>query len=190
MRSKIVIVGNGTSILDQEYGQIIDEYETVVRFNNYGTRGFEKYAGLKTDIWFNVVNFLDKKNEWRMREPYEKIYIHSWEWDERKDKLFLDFKDFYKDKAKNFIEKTKPEIIKEIQEFAGDRSYSGLSTGLIAVWIMLKKYPSVDIIGFDWWNTDKHHYNDNAIRGTLHQPLKEKNIFNKLMGKQSVFLVN
>lgn len=59
MQSKIIIVGNGTSILNKEYGHFIDSYETVIRFNNYGTRGFEKFAGKKTDIWFNVVNFLE-----------------------------------------------------------------------------------------------------------------------------------
>ena len=29
------------------------------------------------------------------------------------------------------------------------------------------------ITGFDWWNTDKHHYGDNEKRGTLHKPIEE-----------------
>ena len=91
MNSKIIIVGNGTSILEKENGAIIDSYEKVVRFNNYGTKDFEKFSGLKTNIWFNVVDFADKKNEWRMHENYEKIYIHSWEPDSEKDKLFINY---------------------------------------------------------------------------------------------------
>ena len=190
MHSKIIIVGNGTSILNKAFGQLIDDYETVLRFNNYGTKGFEKFSGIKTDIWFNVVNFPDKKKEWRMSEPYRKIYLHSWEWDKNKDKLFIEFQDFYKEKNVGFIEKTQKNIIEEIQQFAGDFLYSGISTGLIAIWMMLKQYDSVDIIGFDWWETDNHHYNDNAIRGTLHQPIKEKLIIDKLRDNGKVYFIN
>ena len=189
MNSKIIIVGNGTTILEKENGKLIDSYETVVRFNNYGTNGFEKFAGKKTDIWFNVINFVNKENEWRMKEFYKKIYLHSWEWDLDKNSLFLDFKKFFKDKEEDFIETTKPQIIKEIQNFANDFSYSGISTGLIAIWIMLKYHISVDIIGFDWWSTEKHHYNDNAIRGTLHKPDKEKVIIDKLQEKGMLFFI-
>lgn len=189
MNSKIIIVGNGTSILEKENGIIIDSYEKVVRFNNYGTKGFEKFSGLRTDIWFNVIDFVDKKNEWRMDENYEKIYTHSWEPNPEKDKLFINFKNFYKNKPENFIEKISHELIKEIVVYSDDPTYTGISTGLIAIWFLLKKYSSVDITGFDWWDTDKHHYNDNAIRGTLHQPLKENIIIERLCSDGKIFKI-
>jgi hypothetical protein len=178
--SSILIVGNGTSLLNEEYGEKINSYTKVVRFNNYGTRDFEKYAGSKTNIWFNVINFLDKENEWRMNQNYDKVFVHSWEPDPQKDKLFLNFKEYYKNKSENFLEKIPHTIIQEIVNYSKDPSYTGISTGLIAIWFLLKFHQSVDIIGFDWWDTEKHHYNDNAIRGNLHKPQKEKEIINNL----------
>jgi hypothetical protein len=46
----IALIGNSDSILDEEYGYIIDSHKQVVRFNNAITEGFEKYVGSKTDI--------------------------------------------------------------------------------------------------------------------------------------------
>ena len=46
----IALVGNSDSILDEEYGELIDSHKQVVRFNNAITEGFEKYVGSKTDI--------------------------------------------------------------------------------------------------------------------------------------------
>lgn len=178
--SSILIVGNGTSLLNKEHGEKINSYAKVVRFNNYGTRGFEKYAGLKTDIWFNVIDFLKKENEWRMNQNYDKVYIHSWEPDPQKDKLFLNFKEYYKNKPEKFLEKIPHSLIQEIVNYSNDSKYTSISTGLIAIWLLLKEYFTVDIIGFDWWDTEKHHYNDNAPRGNLHQPQKEKEIINNL----------
>jgi hypothetical protein len=190
MNRPIIIVGNGCSILNKEYGKLIDSYSKVVRFNNYGTRGFEKYAGLKTDIWFNVIDFDHKENEWRMSENYDKIYLHSWEPDIKKDKLFLNFKNFYINKPEYFVEKISHNLIAEIVNYSQDSTYKGISTGLIAIWFFLKQYKSVDIIGFDWWHTDKHHYNDNAVRGSLHQPQKEKKIIEKLHQEQKVYFLD
>lgn len=190
MNSKIIIIGNGTSILDREYGKKIDSYSKVVRFNNYGTRGFEKYAGLKTNIWFNVIDFKNKENEWRMNEKYEKIYLHSWEPNPEKDELLINFKNFYKHKNDSFLEKISHDLIKEIVTYSDDPTYVGISTGLIAIWLFLKEYESVDIIGFDWWDTEKHHYNDNAIRGNLHKPQKEKEIINNLHKEGKVYFLS
>ncbi len=48
---RIIVIGNGSSVLDHEYGSIIDsgEYD-VCRFNNFRTEGFEKHIGSRTDI--------------------------------------------------------------------------------------------------------------------------------------------
>ena len=189
MKSEIIIVGNGTSILDKEYGEKINSYSKVVRFNNYGTRGFEKYAGLKTNIWFNVVDFNNKENEWRMNENYEKIYIHSWEPNSEKDELLINFKNFYKHKDDSFLEKIPHNLIKEIVKYSDDPTYTKISTGLIAIWFFLKEYKSVDIIGFDWWGTEKHHYNDNFSRGNMHKPKIEKQIIDKLIKKNKINII-
>lgn len=49
---KIVLIGNGASLLNQNLGKIIDtQFDEVVRFNNFQIKGFEKDVGTKTTIW-------------------------------------------------------------------------------------------------------------------------------------------
>mmetsp|Transcript_25667 Transcript_25667/g.42964 ORF Transcript_25667/g.42964 Transcript_25667/m.42964 type:complete len:410 (-) Transcript_25667:62-1291(-) len=49
--NSIVVVGNGQSVLSTGLGARIDEFEEVVRFNFYQTRGFEPDVGSKTTTW-------------------------------------------------------------------------------------------------------------------------------------------
>jgi len=51
----IVFVGNGTAVTDKKMGEKIDSFDTVVRFNNYQTEGFEEYVGTKTNIWITRI---------------------------------------------------------------------------------------------------------------------------------------
>ena len=52
---KILLLGNGSSILDYEYGDIIDSnFDFIFRINRFRTINFEKYVGSKTDAWITV----------------------------------------------------------------------------------------------------------------------------------------
>ena len=48
---KIIIIGNSPTITSSKLGKVIDEFETIVRFNNFVTDGYEQFVGSKTDIW-------------------------------------------------------------------------------------------------------------------------------------------
>ena len=49
---KILVIGNGSSVMDDGFGSIVDsEFDVVVRFNRFKTKGYEKYVGTKTDVW-------------------------------------------------------------------------------------------------------------------------------------------
>lgn len=50
LKNKILLVGNGPSVLQHEVGYLIDMYETVVRFNNFQIKGYEQYVGQRTTI--------------------------------------------------------------------------------------------------------------------------------------------
>jgi len=50
-KSKVIIVGNSPSILEKDYGDIIDSYDVVIRVNRCITEGYEKHIGKKIDIW-------------------------------------------------------------------------------------------------------------------------------------------
>ena len=46
-----IIVGNGRSVLGGGAGACVDQFATVMRFNDFQISGFEKDVGKKTDIW-------------------------------------------------------------------------------------------------------------------------------------------
>lgn len=50
LKERIVVVGNGPSVLNTKYGDLIDSFGSVVRFNNFVTEGYEEYVGRRTDI--------------------------------------------------------------------------------------------------------------------------------------------
>ena len=81
--SNLIIVGNGSSLIDHKNGSLIDSFDTVVRFNSYKIKGYEEYTGKKTNIWFTV-------NLAHIEEVhyYDRVIEHSWEWSSEKDKIF------------------------------------------------------------------------------------------------------
>ena len=53
---QILIIGNGNSILNNQFGQIIDTFPIVARINNYLISEYQNFIGSKTDIWFHGAN--------------------------------------------------------------------------------------------------------------------------------------
>lgn len=178
MDTDIILVGNGPSILGTKLGKFIDSHELVVRFNNFNTsQYFSDDVGTKTDYWFNTINY-DNKNT--RDYNLERIYLHSWKW--KDDKLTHDYATFFIEKfgKDKIFYRTKESDIKEMMDFMGN-NYFPYSTGAIAAWLLLKEHQVLNLVGFDWWKpSDKHHYNDSAVRGTLHKPEKEYEFFMKL----------
>lgn len=69
---KVIVIGNGSSVLNEKKGEIIDKFKDVVRFNNYIVRGYEDYIGSKTTIWAR--NNSNRTKE-RKNEDFEQIII-------------------------------------------------------------------------------------------------------------------
>ena len=50
---KVILIGNGSSVLDNKMGEYIDsEFDLVYRINRFETKGFENYVGNRVDGWF------------------------------------------------------------------------------------------------------------------------------------------
>jgi len=49
--ARLVLVGNGPSVLKGELGAKIDGFDEIVRFNRYRLVGFEKHTGTRTTFW-------------------------------------------------------------------------------------------------------------------------------------------
>jgi len=166
----IIIVGNGTSILDKKNGKLIDSFDEVVRFNSFRIKGYEEYTGEKTTTWFTC-------NSHHIKEinSFKSVYVHTWEWDKNKCQLFKSF------------HKVRDDCIKTDRGFVRSSiPLSTPSTGLIAIYMILQNFPKVTITGFDWWDREDHHYADKQIRGTLHKPKEELEFIKKLIDSDRV----
>lgn len=182
----VIIVGNGPSLLEKENGQLIDSFDVVVRFNSFTTTNYEKHTGVKTDYWFNTINIQNKANAPQTQIVYKRVYWHSWMWNPEKDNGWNSFVEFYKNTSVELI-KTQRETVVEMQQYMQNRTYFTYSTGAIAIWLMLKEHQQVTITGFDWWNqSENHHYNDKAPRGTIHKPELELLFVNRLMNENKL----
>tara|TARA_E500000318_G_C3562034_1_gene213921 strand:+ start:882 stop:1382 length:501 start_codon:yes stop_codon:yes gene_type:complete len=157
----IILVGNGSSLLERTKGDEIDSYNKIVRFNSFKIKGFKDHVGSKTNVWFTV-----NRTHINRIHDFDEVYFHSWA---REENCLL-YADFLKFRS---VEKIKQETIKET-------GMHNPSTGLIAIFHFLKEHRQIDLIGFDWWVRDKHHYGDDEKRGTLHDPKKELQIISKL----------
>lgn len=53
---KVILIGNGPSVIKNPKGLFIDKFDIVIRFNSYVINGYEKFVGTKTDIWATTHN--------------------------------------------------------------------------------------------------------------------------------------
>ena len=177
MKKTIVVVGNGGSILDQNKGRAINGYDDVVRFNNFKITGFETDVGTKTTIWFTCNCNLTKS-----QMKYDEVYFHSWQWDKSKVPCYATIKEYHPN-----IKTVKRKHCEELKSQIPNYPHLGFSTGLLAINILLKKYDTLDLIGFDWHNDAfQHHYGDTEPRGDLHQPHLEHQYIMQLHKKGKI----
>jgi hypothetical protein len=173
MKNNIILVGNGSSIIDKPRGKKIDSFDNVVRFNNFRLPDkLKEFTGKKTDIWFTCSTYhIDKINS------YKKIIVHSWDSNENNCMIYSKIKKYRSDAIK-----IKKKLIDKVP-------CKDPSTGLIAIYYFLDHFNIITLLGFDWWERNTHHYADNEIRGNLHDPEREFLVIKKLsMQKRVKFL--
>ncbi len=191
MNDKILIIANGPSILNQNFGTEIDKFQEVARINNFQLDGFEKHIGSKTTIWFNGGNQNLKKPNFYPKEVVVFIPYEILERKEQKVKKKLpirlgmnsdDYIVIRKEKMKEYEEKSK---IK--------RPTTGFNSILWAV----DNYKEVIIHGFDFFQDSKEHYYDSYImkkisnlkimrKGQKHDNIGEKKFIQSLINKNKV----
>lgn len=177
---KIILIGNGSSVLDFEKGLVIDTFDIIVRFNNFQIKNYEKYVGTKTNYWFTWHDFHSKNNL-----NIDKIYFHSWVEHKEKDKNYNKIIQKYKN-----VVTVNHNILSEIRLEVPEYPHNSFSTGLIATHLMLKEHQKIYICGFDWWQKrERHHYSDDAQAGTLHHPKLEYQYFKKFIDLDKISLL-
>ncbi len=183
MARRVIIVGNGSSLIGGRRGEAIDGHDEIVRFNLFKTGPFSRDVGSRTTIWFNNRDASPPTIRAMLREHrFREIHIHTWTGTEAAAASFREA--LAAEGSATPVHEVAKSQIAEMREFLG-LPYSLFSTGAIGVWSLLKRYERVTLTGFDWWDSPArmHYYSDrdpfpDPSKG--HQPRTEKVFFDKL----------
>ena len=78
---KIVVIGNGSGLLEKENGYKIDTFDYVVRMGNCPLRGYEKYVGTKTDMlrlnWNRIIHINQQSSANSLHERKKDYYKYT-----------------------------------------------------------------------------------------------------------------
>jgi len=175
----VLLVGNGSSVLEKDYSKAIDSYEFVIRFN-YAIEEFHKfqYCGKKIDAWFysikdsqrciSVYNNAKIKAKHCIRHDYDPINIGEYQYHIPKP---------FRRKFNESLNLVMPKKA---------------STGLCAINYLIEycNTKSITLIGFDSFNTG-NYYNKKNIASKWHKGDVEKTYINKLRSENKIkFLDN
>lgn len=184
MENKIILVGNGRSLLGREIGQEIDSFDTVVRFNNFITKGFEKSVGSKTDWWARneVTETIPRTEE------FSKILLRLKGEDKeafRKGCIEV-FPELQNRFPKCPVEIIPMSVYTELQKIC-EFEHSPL-TGTVVIAHLLKQFEVIHVCGFDNLSGAKgdlrHYYSETATVGEStdwHEPDKEEKYLTSLI---------
>jgi len=176
MKEKMAIVGNGRGELGKKKGDIIDSYESVVRFHGYKLAEQIDY-GSKVNIYVTCLN---------MRKP------HMERWEMEYDQVFC---------VKPYNFKVKQNMIGTIPsgvnvEFIPEGIYDELekllgappSTGISFLYWIYKLQGCLDkhlILGFDFYTVPGHYWDKDLTqykgKTYVHNWEKEKKLFSKMI---------
>jgi len=149
----VLLIGNGPAALSKEMGNAIDAFDGVVaRFNNYATKGYEKWVGERTDCWITTADYRPSC------DTHEYRYYLTQRTDE---KTLASAKRINAVLINNNIWKSMPDY--------------PLSSGAIMTELFLKNNCKIHLWGFDFLSERRgHHYNsDGCVRGPWHDEYKE-----------------
>ena len=182
-KKKIIIIGNGPSVLEKKNGKLIDSFDKVARFNTFKNDSeYSKFVGTRTDFWFinaknirtrspEIIKMMDNVN-------YEKILVEQNPYDP-KNKLLKYFPELKRNTKVDFCDIN---LFNKIQnKYFNPRGLNPHpSLGLQGINFIANKYPEYEIYitGFDSFNSEKIHYmdktsvNDTYIKHNLDKEVK------------------
>ena len=182
----VIIVANGPSISNYQFGKKIDDFENIVRINNFKTFGFEEFIGSKTTIWCNGANQnLEKRNE-----HFQRIMVFN-----PPNLLSIKGDSIHNRIQKRLgVSKNKYELVSigKMKSFEQKCGCERLTTGTNSILWAVENFEKVVIHGFDFFQNGKEHYFDSKIKkwffnqswlkkGEKHNLIQEKKYIEKLL---------
>lgn len=153
--TKVVLVGNGPSLLQATNGSVIDKFDEVVRFNRFKLRGFEPHTGTRTTLWSTFGHgYLPGDDDVR---PSRMIFVYGERGEPAyaPDELFRIPRAFYntqRDRVRAASKRSPEHIAK-----------TGMSSGfVVAMWFLeVVGLDRITLAGLDHFRKDhsnQHHY--------------------------------
>jgi hypothetical protein len=208
---RVVIIGNGPSALEgKEYGEQIDDFDEVVRFNNFQNKkaGLDRWVGSKCTVHFSDGVLYPTFKEYAapgatvVLSLFADRFIVAGSYFVLRGGADLETQltmDFLNDPTTTWIEKERIESLKEKIGLSGIKHPT---SGMLAIDYFVNK-PGVQlpvvIHGFDFFMGPKIHYYDayeplyerinNNIGVNQHSPHKEKVYVEKLIAEGKVVFI-
>jgi hypothetical protein len=168
MKEKVIFVSNSPTVLNKELGDKIDNFDVVIRCNDFEIEGYEKHVGTKTDIWSSCsgggpsfyhhpIYRITKWMEYHKDKlgPFKEVWTVR---EQRTDNLFEDNKELLKyfttdDTQYRFLHKHKNErgklefVSKFVERNCKKLNCKSPSTGFITILKALELYGDITIYG-------------------------------------------
>ena len=182
LKSRTILVGNGSSSKGAKRGAKINQFGTVVRFNWFWIKGHEVDVGNGVDVWFTSVHSKPHFDE----NNFRFVWCHTWTQTAPTCKTYNLLRQHHP-----LVFKTEHQVINEMVEFAKLPKRYNFSTGAIAAWYFAKLLKeTITVTGFDWAlsprERGKHHYGDDQRKGNIHEPAKEYDFFQRMQAENYV----
>ena len=196
--SKILIIGNGPSAVEKEYGSIIDsdKWDVVMRFNRWdknddGTKWKDnsKYVGTRCDYW--MINDLRLQIGIDRRNDYSGVFVVCPKF-KYNQQMFTQIENQYEN-----IKFMPVDYEEYINENIVDFSPKWPSTGVIGMYFATLHFDEVFLHGFDTYDNkydNLHYFEDkpNKYKGESnkdHEPSKEKEFIKLIKERYNVKLL-
>lgn len=163
---EVAVIGSGPHN-NNRYGEIINNCNTVIRFNNYQIKGYEQFIGTKTTIWmYSSVIWYKVKSQ---QNSCEQVWVVGM------PRLAI-----RKEVTHNALTEKKAHLrIIDEREFRNMQNVLQLqhpSTGLMGLYLAIQEFKGPILVsGFNGFQKNKNlHYYNNNWDYQIHDSIKER----------------
>ena len=181
----VAVVGNSGKLKNEEYGEVIDSYDIVIRCNLARVEGYEKSVGAKTDF-----RFIAGKSFWRDLSENFSAYDDNFLTSLKDQHFIIKAEPLYpaiQGIIKNFNTGSKVLYIRQdfIDESERILEINDISLGLTDILMAIQWSKNISLFGFSFWqgqDWNERHYFENIKPYQIgHNPLPEKLYVDKLV---------
>tara|TARA_A100001201_G_scaffold35187_2_gene37306 strand:- start:1050 stop:1670 length:621 start_codon:yes stop_codon:yes gene_type:complete len=188
---KILLIGNGSSVMDYEAGPVIDSFDVVARFNRFRIKGYENKVGTKTTDWITV----DSGTQW-MNGKVDECYASDPEVFSTFNNVYIVIPKFKFQQEVNrisslpYIQDNVQIIDSSVEDMINEKvdfRPAWPTTGLIAITLFSTLYEEIFIHGFDGHDTkykDYHYFDKNDPMRTTQYAWRENRTDHNLIKEQ------